>query len=179
MDTQISNSFQNKMIPINLYPMDTYLDVVRPQTRSALSVVRLFPGGRSGFHFHWLSENIKKKNAEYTNVWNFTRLLHVVKARNFKPRWYGERKKSIDCNVIKGKTITKSNILRQGRINSMKTKINNFLFMSFLGYITNAGRNVWNGTHPMLTIPSQAVTLKPDLSYILHKCCQYSKSVLG
>lgn len=51
-------------------------------------------------------------------------------------------KKSIDCNVIKGKTITKSNILRQGRINSMKTKINNFLFMSFLGYITNAGRNV-------------------------------------
>lgn len=122
---------------------------------------------------------LRKKNAEYTNVWNFTRLLHVVKARNFKPRWYGERKKSIDCNVIKGKTITKSNILRQGRINSMKTKINNFLFMSFLGYITNAGRNVCNGTHPMLTIPSQAVTLKLDLSYILHKCCQYSKSVLG
>lgn len=90
-----------------------------------------------------------------------------------------EKKKSIDCNVIKGKTITKSNFLRQGRINSMKTKINNFLFMSFLGYITNAGRNVCNGTHPMLTIPSQAVTLKLDLSYILHKCCQYSKSVLG
>lgn len=125
---------------------------------------------------------LRKKNAEYTNVWNFTRLLHVVKARNFKPRCYHvteREKKSIDCNVIKGKTITKSNILRQGRINSMKTKINNFLFMSFLGYITNAGRNVCNGTHPMLTIPSQAVTLKPDLSYILHKCCQYSKSVLG
>lgn len=110
---------------------------------------------------------LRKKNAEYTNAWNFTRLLHVVKARNFKPRWYGERKKSIDCNVIKGKTITKSNILRQGRINSMKTKINNFLFMSFLGYITNAGRNVWNGTHLTLTTPSQAVTLKPDINYIL------------
>lgn len=54
-----------------------------------------------------------------------------------------EKKKSIDCNVIKGKTITKSNILRQGRINSMKTKINNFLFTrSFLGYITITGRNV-------------------------------------
>lgn len=76
-------------------------------------------------------------------------------------------KKSIDCNVIKGKTITKSNILRQGRINSMKTKINNFLFMSFLGYITNAGKNVWNGTHLTLTTPSQAVTLKPDINYLL------------
>lgn len=107
---------------------------------------------------------LRKKNAEYTNVWNFTRLLHVVKVRNFKPRWYGERKKSIDCNVIKGKTITKSNILQQGRINSMKTKINNFLFMSFLGYITNAGRN---GTHLTLTTPSQAVTLKPDINYLL------------
>lgn len=72
MDTQISNSFQNKTIPINLYPMDTYLDVVRPQTRSALSVVRLFPGGRSGFHFHWLSENIKKKKMLNTQMFEIS-----------------------------------------------------------------------------------------------------------
>lgn len=57
----ISDSFQNKMIPIDLYPVNTYLDVVRPQTRSELFVDQLFPGGRSGFHFHWLSESIKKK----------------------------------------------------------------------------------------------------------------------